>query len=396
MPAFGKSLSVPKMQALSGYVRRLGAAARHREALRDEGGAGGDRARRRLLLPDRERRRVRQIEEAQTPRAQAAPSPSAPPARGGRTDEGGKAHLKRANALAGKGTARRRSTSTRRRTSCSSDPVVLFNRGECYRRIGDTENAVDDYREFLEKVPNAPNRAADRGEDRRASETPEPPVATQRRRRVAKPPPAAGRRSATAAAPTARAASAARSRRRRRVGRSGRRRPSRTAPPPAAGDATARRRAWRRPDRAAPSARARRPTPAHRQPPLGLGCAGGPGRRTPAPRAYLVFRPHDQTAAGYGAGQLQVLSGAPSLGHPPRDPGRGRGCRRLARPAACQRDDSILLVEVAGDLTLMPAQLSVTVTADGSPRFSVSAHADHDFIYPPALLWSWIGVSPVP
>ena len=35
---------------------------------------------------------------------------------------------------------------------------------------------------------------------------------------------------------------------------------------------------------------------------------------------------------------------------------------------ACQRDDSILLVEVAGDLTLMPAQLSVTVTANGATR----------------------------
>ena len=31
---------------------------------------------------------------------------------------------------------------------------------------------------------------------------------------------------------------------------------------------------------------------------------------------------------------------------------------------ACQRDDSILLVEVAGDLTLTPAQLSVTVTRE--------------------------------
>ncbi len=35
---------------------------------------------------------------------------------------------------------------------------------------------------------------------------------------------------------------------------------------------------------------------------------------------------------------------------------------------ACQRDDSILLVEVAGDLTLMPVQLSVTVTADARSR----------------------------
>ena len=33
--------------------------------------------------------------------------------------------------------------------------------------------------------------------------------------------------------------------------------------------------------------------------------------------------------------------------------------------AACQRDDSILLVEVSGDLTLVPSQLSVNVTAEG-------------------------------
>ena len=39
-----------------------------------------------------------------------------------------------------------------------------------------------------------------------------------------------------------------------------------------------------------------------------------------------------------------------------------------AATTACQRDDSILLVEVAGDLTLMPAQLAVTVTANGSSR----------------------------
>jgi hypothetical protein len=34
----------------------------------------------------------------------------------------------------------------------------------------------------------------------------------------------------------------------------------------------------------------------------------------------------------------------------------------------CQRDDSILLVEVAGDLALMPSQLSVTVWAGGRSR----------------------------
>jgi len=35
---------------------------------------------------------------------------------------------------------------------------------------------------------------------------------------------------------------------------------------------------------------------------------------------------------------------------------------------ACQRDDSILLVEVAGDVTLTLAQLAVTVAADRESR----------------------------
>jgi hypothetical protein len=39
------------------------------------------------------------------------------------------------------------------------DPVVLFNRAECYRRIHQSEKAISDYRGFLEAVPAAPNRA---------------------------------------------------------------------------------------------------------------------------------------------------------------------------------------------------------------------------------------------
>jgi hypothetical protein len=39
-----------------------------------------------------------------------------------------------------------------------------------------------------------------------------------------------------------------------------------------------------------------------------------------------------------------------------------------AATTGCQRDDSILLVTVGGDVTLMPVQLSVTVTASGSSR----------------------------
>ena len=40
----------------------------------------------------------------------------------------------------------------------------------------------------------------------------------------------------------------------------------------------------------------------------------------------------------------------------------------VAALAGCQQADSILLVEVSGDLTLMPAQLSVALTAGGQTR----------------------------
>jgi tetratricopeptide (TPR) repeat protein len=71
----------------------------------------------------------------------------------------GRAHLKRANALAGEGDCAAAIEEYTKAYDLLDDPVVLFNRGECYRRTNDAENAVDDYREFLEKVPTAPNRA---------------------------------------------------------------------------------------------------------------------------------------------------------------------------------------------------------------------------------------------
>lgn len=39
------------------------------------------------------------------------------------------------------------------------DPVLLFNRGECYRRLDENDKALADYRLFLQEMPQAPNRA---------------------------------------------------------------------------------------------------------------------------------------------------------------------------------------------------------------------------------------------
>ena len=96
----------------------------------------------------------------------------------------GRRTSKRANALADKGDCQSAIDEYTKAYELLNDPVVLFNRGECFRRVGDTDPAIDDYREFLEKVPNAPNRAAIEAKIA-AMETPEPPVAK------APPPPAA-------------------------------------------------------------------------------------------------------------------------------------------------------------------------------------------------------------
>ena len=79
---------------------------------------------------------------------------------GGGPEAEGRAHLKRANALADKGDCQTAIDEYTKAYELLHDPVVLFNRAECFRIVGDADTAVDDYREFLEKVPSAPNRAA--------------------------------------------------------------------------------------------------------------------------------------------------------------------------------------------------------------------------------------------
>jgi hypothetical protein len=70
----------------------------------------------------------------------------------------GRYHLRKANGLAGDDRCQAAIHEYTLAWKKLGDPVVLFNRAECYRRIGEDEKAVADYRAFLEAVPTAPNR----------------------------------------------------------------------------------------------------------------------------------------------------------------------------------------------------------------------------------------------
>lgn len=71
----------------------------------------------------------------------------------------GRAYLKRANKLAGEGNCAAAVKDYTKAYEKLNDPIVLFNRAECYRRLGESAKAIDDYRGFLKGFPAAPNRA---------------------------------------------------------------------------------------------------------------------------------------------------------------------------------------------------------------------------------------------
>jgi hypothetical protein len=110
-------------------------------------------------------------------------------------------HLEKANALAGEGKCAAAVHEYTAAYEKLQDPIVLFNRADCYRRLGENAKAAEDYRGYLEGFPAAPNRKeieariatlekpAPPRPPSAASRTPPPPVVT--RAPSAPPPPAA-------------------------------------------------------------------------------------------------------------------------------------------------------------------------------------------------------------
>jgi hypothetical protein len=115
----------------------------------------------------------------------------------------GRNRLKKANALAGEGDCPAAIDQYSVAYDMLNDPVVLFNRAECYRRTGDHANAVADYRVFLYRMPKARNRA-DIEAKIAALERPAPPPSSTYE--TAAPPPYTDAAVAAAPAPAAAAA----------------------------------------------------------------------------------------------------------------------------------------------------------------------------------------------
>jgi len=67
-------------------------------------------------------------------------------------------HAQRASSLAASGKCRQAVAEWNKAMAILRDPALLFNRAECYRKLGDPDAALEDYRQFLSDLPKAPNR----------------------------------------------------------------------------------------------------------------------------------------------------------------------------------------------------------------------------------------------
>jgi len=69
-------------------------------------------------------------------------------------------HATRANKLAAQNKCRRALPEFNRAYETLKDPILLFNRAECQRKLGNAQEALKDYEQFLSDMPTAPNRAS--------------------------------------------------------------------------------------------------------------------------------------------------------------------------------------------------------------------------------------------
>jgi hypothetical protein len=76
----------------------------------------------------------------------------------------GRKHARKANHLADINKCKQAIPEFSKAIRLLKDPALLFNRAECYRRIGESAKAVTDYRKFLVQLPSTPNRSQVEGQ----------------------------------------------------------------------------------------------------------------------------------------------------------------------------------------------------------------------------------------
>lgn len=71
----------------------------------------------------------------------------------------GRKHAAKANQLAAKNKCKNAVVEFTKAYQSLKDPTILFNRGECQRKLSNNADALMDYELFLTEMPTAPNRA---------------------------------------------------------------------------------------------------------------------------------------------------------------------------------------------------------------------------------------------
>lgn len=71
----------------------------------------------------------------------------------------GRTHAAKANQLAAQNRCKAAVAEFTKAYRLLKDPALLFNRAECYRKIGKDGQALKDYERFLAEMPAAPNRS---------------------------------------------------------------------------------------------------------------------------------------------------------------------------------------------------------------------------------------------
>ena len=75
-------------------------------------------------------------------------------------EEVARKHAAKANQLAARNKCGKAIFEFTRAYKTLKDPTLLFNRAECFRKVGRDDEAITDYEQFLADLPQAPNRVA--------------------------------------------------------------------------------------------------------------------------------------------------------------------------------------------------------------------------------------------